>query len=239
MTNFKAAEPTLSRWTKQRQALYQVCHEMTKTGLVVGSSGNASMRLKSTEGDLVLITPMGRDLAKLDPSDLVVIDLEGNPVEEEIPPSSESALHLMAYQRRPDVGAVIHTHPIFATSAAVATDEIPPIIDELVIRIGGGIKVAKYAFPGTEELASNACEALDDRMAVLLRHHGLLTVGSSIEEAMENNLVVERLATIFFYASLLKEAKPLPPAIIKIEKEIYRMRREVEKANGGLHGIGT
>ena len=217
----------------------RVCHELARTSLVAGSSGNASMRLKSPEGDLMLITPMGRTLEGLAPNDLVVVDLEGEPVEEELPPSSESALHLMAYHRRPDVGGVVHTHPIFATAAAVAAEEIPPIIDEVVIKVGGRVKVAEYAFPGTEELAEKACDALEDRMAVLLRHHGLMTVGPSIDEAMDNSLVVERLAQIFFYASLLKEAKPLPPEIIKMEEELYRMRRAVEKARGGLYGIGT
>ena len=229
----------MSRWDKEREDLCRVCHDLVKSNLVIGSNGNASMRLHSPAGDLALITPMGRPLEDLAPMDLAVIDLEGEPVEEELPPSSEAALHLMTYRRRPDVAGVVHTHPIFSTVAAVAAEEIPPIIDEVVIKIGGSVRVAEYAFPGTEELAERACDALEDRMAVLLRHHGLMTVGRSVEEALENSLLVERLADIFLYSSLLKEAKSLPAEVIKIEEELYKMHRSVEKASGESNGNGT
>lgn len=229
----------MGKWEEERQTLCRVCHKLARTGLVAGYSGNASMRLKSPEGDLMLITPMGGNLEGLAPNELAVVDLEGEPVEEDLPPSSESALHLTAYHRRPDVGGVVHTHPVFATAVAVAAEEIPPIIDEVVIKIGGRVKVAEYAFPGTEELAKKALDALEDRMAVLLRNHGLMTVGPSVEEALDNSLAVERLAQVFLYASLLKEVKPLPPEIIKMEEELYQMRQAVEKASGGPYGIGT
>ena len=228
-----------SRWEQERETLCQVCRRLVKTGLVVGSSGNVSMRLKTNDDDLVLITPMGLALEGLNPHELAVIDLEGEPVEEDLPPSSESALHLMVYRRRPDVGSVVHAHPIFSSVAAVSGREIPPIVDEVVIKIGGSVQVAEYAFPGTEELAEKAVDALGNRMAVLLRNHGLMTVGKSAEEALDNSLLVERLAQIFLYTTLSKGANPLPAEVVKIEEELYLMHRSVEKANGGPHGIGA
>lgn len=228
-----------SRWEKERETLCQVCRRLVKTGLVVGSSGNVSMRLKTNDDDLVLITPMGLALEGLNPHELAVIDLEGEPVEEDLPPSSESALHLMVYRRRPDVGSVVHAHPVFSSVAAVSGREIPPIVDEVVIKIGGSVQVAEYAFPGTEELAEKAVDALGDRMAVLLRNHGLITVGKSAEEALDNSLLVERLAQIFLYTTLSKGANPLPAEVVKIEEELYRMHRSAEKASGGPHGIGA
>ena len=229
----------MSRWAEERQVLCHVCQELARTGLVIGSSGNASLRLLSQEGDLVLITPLGRPCDRLTPQELAVIDLEGEPVEEDLPPSSESALHLFIYRRRADVGGVVHTHPIFSSVAAVALDEIPPIIDEMVIKIGGSVKVAEYAFPGTEELAERACEALEDRKAVLLRHHGLLAVGKTIQEALEISQLVERLAHIFLYTYLMKAINPLPPQVVNMEEELYRMRRLAEGANRGDYGNST
>ncbi len=113
----------MGRWEQERSTLCGVCHELARTGLVAGSEGNASMRLSSPEENLLLITPMGRPLANLTPPDLAVINLEGEPVEENLPPSSETALHLKVYRRRPEVKGIIHSHPLFTTVAAVAVEE--------------------------------------------------------------------------------------------------------------------
>lgn len=215
-------------WQPQRESLHSVCRRLVDAGLVSGSSGNVSIRLRSQPDDLVLITARGANLDDLGPHGLSIIDLNGEPVEEELPPSSESALHLGIYSGRPDVGCVIHSHPVYSTVAAVAVCEIPPLIDEVVIKIGGPIPVAEYGFPGSEELAEKALAALGDGMAVLLRHHGLITVGRTPEEALENSLLVERLAQIFLYTSLLGAANPLPEETIELEKELYRMKRAAE-----------
>jgi L-fuculose-phosphate aldolase len=157
-------------------------------------------------------------------------------VEEESPPSSESALHLETYRRRPEIGAVIHTHPIFSTAASISLDELPPIIDEVIIKVGGGVRKAEYAFPGTEELAQRACEALEDRMAALLPHHGLLAVGLDLKGAVEVTLLVERLAQIFLYTSILGQNKSLPEQAARMERELFRMKMSATKAVGGLIG---
>ncbi len=223
---------TSTRWQGERARLQRVCVRLVRAGLVTGSSGNVSMRLRHGGGDLVLITPRGADLEELAPSQLAIIDMEGEPVEEELPPSSESALHLAVYLGRPDVGAVVHTHPVFSSVAAVAGREIPPLLDEVIIKIGGGVRVAEHAFPGTEELAANALHALGDRMAALLRNHGLLTVGKSPETALENSLLVERLAQVFLYTSLTGGANPLPAEAASVEKELYMMQRAAERETG-------
>ena len=215
----------------QRKTISNVCRSLVQTGLVSGSSGNVSLRLRHNPDDLVLITARGADLDDLGPHGLSVIDLFGEPVEEELPPSSESALHLGIYRGRPDVGCVIHSHPIYATVAAVAGREIPPLIDEVVIKIGGPVPVAEYGFPGSEELAEKSLAALGNGMAVLLRHHGLITVGRTPHEALENSLLVERLAQIFLYTSLLGAAHPLPEDTVELEKELYRMKRAAESAD--------
>ena len=219
---------TAQRWHSQRETVVNVCGSLVRSGLVSGSSGNVSLRLRNQPHDLVLITARGADLDDLGPHGLSVIDLDGEPVEEELPPSSESALHLGIYRGRPDVGCVVHSHPVFSTVAAVAGREIPPLIDEVVIKIGGPVPVAEYGFPGSEELAEKALQALDDGMAVLLRHHGLITVGRTPSEALENSLLVERLAQIFLYTTLLGAAHSLPQDTVELEKELYRMKKAAE-----------
>ncbi len=219
----------MGSWPSERRLLWETIDEMVKDGLVAGASGNASLRLQGgAEGALVLITPSNRPYAQMGPEDLVVIDLGGEQVEGELMPSSETALHLKLYKTRPDIGVVVHTHSIFASVAAVAGMAIPPVVDEMVIKVGGSVEVAEYAFPSSEELAERACLALGERNAVLLRNHGMVGVGGTPAEALEVCRLVERVAQIFVFASLLGKASPLPPEIIKIERELFLMSRQAK-----------
>ena len=214
------------RWDPERRTLWEVTREMVKEGLVMGSGGNASLRLSGARDQgLVLITPAGRPYAEMDPADLVVIDLEGDTVQGDLAPSTETALHLRLYRTRGDVRAVMHTHSVYASVCAVAGLEIFPVVDEMVVKVGGPVRVAEYAFPTTEELAERACRALGDRTAVLLRNHGLVGVGRTPREALEVCQLVERVAQIFVYSSLLGRPAALPPEIISIEEELFRMQR--------------
>ena len=102
----------------------------------------------------------------------MVVDLDGKPISEGgLQPSSETQLHLEIYRTRDDVQAVVHTHSVHASAASVVGRDIPPLIDEMLLTIGGPVKVGKYAFPGTQLLAQEACAALGDRNAALLRNH--------------------------------------------------------------------
>ena len=225
------------RWASERQLLWEMTQEMLHSGLVTESNGNASLRLHTDEvQQLVLITPSQLPYSQLTPDDLAVIDLEGAPVEEKHITSSETPLHLQVYEERLDVQAIIHCHSVFASVAAVAGLEVPPIIDEMVIQVGGSVKVAEYGFPATEELAERACQALEHRNAVLLRNHGLLGVGRSAREALEVCYLVERVAQIFIYASLLGKANSLPPEIVQMEEELFQMRQWARTESGGEGG---
>ena len=217
----------MSDWLVERKLLLEVSMEMVGHDLVVASSGNASMRLSGDyKQGVILITPSGKPYRDLTPEDLVAIDLEGDQVEGEQVPSSESALHLALYKARADIDAIIHTHSTFVSVASVAGVEIPPIVDEMVMKIGGSLPVAEYGFPSTEELASRACQAIGDRNAVVLRNHGLVGVGPDPWEALEVCLLAERVAKIFVYASLLGQAKTIPQEVIEIERELFKMQRE-------------
>lgn len=212
---------------EERKLLWDVVMELARVGLVAGSNGNASMRL---DAETLLITPTGRSYRTLTPDDLLIIDRDGGPVEGDSTPSSEAALHLAIYRARPDAGAVIHTHSPYATIAAVAALEIPPLVDEVVYKVGGSIPVADYAFPSTEDLGSNAVACMGEGNAILLRNHGLVSLGRNPWEAFDLCHLVERLAHTFIYATLLGKANPIPAEYVELEQELFLMKRRASVA---------
>lgn len=216
------------QWSEQRTELTEATREMYRRGLVGAYSGNTSLRLTGAgEDSLLLVTPTHHPYYRLQPDELVVVNLEGEPVSPApMPPSSETRLHLEIYRRRPDVQAVAHTHSIYASVAAVIGRDIPPLIDEMLMTIGGPIKVSTYAFPGTQELAEQAYAALGDRNAALLRNHGAVGVGPDIWEALEVCDLVERLAQIFVHARNFgpRAASSLPEDAIATEMQLFRER---------------
>lgn len=217
-------------WKEERHAVLQAAKEMVRRGLVTGTAGNVSARLPALDGrNLYLITPAAKSYETMTENDLVVVDDEVEPQDGEKVPSSESLLHLAVYQRRCDVRAIMHTHSVFASVAAVTGRPIPPVVDELVVYVGGQVEVAEYGMPSSQRLADNAAKALGDRKAVILRHHGLSAVGSSAQEALEICSLVERVAQIYFYAALSGMAATLPSEVVASEQEIYRMRSGIQK----------
>ena len=132
-------------WHEARERLLAVAKRMSAEGLVVGTSGNASLRLPIADG--ILITPRGLPYETMTAADMVALDLQGESTEGELAPSSESHMHLAVYEARPDVRGMVHTHSVYASAAAVTGVSIPPILDEMVIVLGGVVRVADYGFP--------------------------------------------------------------------------------------------
>ena len=200
---------------------------MVELGLTTGASGNVSMRLAASEPpELLALTPSRKAYSDLKDEDIVVADLDLEPVDGDLTPSSESLMHVGIYRARPDVGAVIHTHSPFCSVAAMTGLEIPPILDEMVVYIGGAVQVSEYAFPSTQALADNVCAALGDRNAALIRNHGAVGVGRDLDEALEVCALAERAAHVFVYASLLGKVSTLPVDVVEAEKAIYNMGRQ-------------
>ena len=213
-------------WSEEKQEVMDACRRIAAAGLVAGSSGNVSRRAVGPDGaPLVVITPTRLPYHRLTVDDILVIDLEGDPVEGEGVPSSETLVHLAAYRARADVGAVIHTHSLYASALSVAGLEIPPIFDEQVVFLGGPVPVAEYAIAGSQELADNACAALGEGNAVLLSNHGVVGVGADLDEAAGVCELVERLAQVYVFAHGLGQVRPLPDNAVEVEKKIFRMSR--------------
>jgi len=164
-------------------------------GLVKGTWGNISIK----DGNFIYITPSGIPYDVLTEDDISVVEMNGTHVSG-LKPSSELPTHLEIYRVRKDVNAIVHTHPVFSTTISLVSNFIPPLVEDAVMILGPKINVAEYALPGTLKLAQNVIEALENNHAVILKNHGLITVGQDINEALTASLVCEKTAEIFLYA---------------------------------------
>ena len=212
------------RWENEKRAVVDAAQRMLSLGLVAATSGNVSIYLGEENGSrLLAVTPMSMPYESMKPDDIMVIDFEGDVIEGEGNPSSESMTHIAVYNSRTDVKCVIHTHSVYASALAVTGTDLPPILDELVTYLGGPVKVAEYGFSGTEELGERACAALEDRNAVILRNHGALCVGRTVDEALRCCELLERAANIYVHASALGNIEVLPPDVVEAERNIFKM----------------
>ncbi|MEU3944762.1 class II aldolase/adducin family protein [Streptomyces sp. NPDC029526] len=171
-------------------------------GLVVGTSGNVSVRV----GDVVLVTPSGVPYDRLTPEDLTGVDLDGRQVRGSLVPTSELPLHL-AVHRTTGARAVVHTHAVHATAVSTLVDELPPI-HYMAAALGGPVRVAPYAPYGSDELAAHALRALRDRSGCLLRNHGTLTHGTTLDQAYDRTAQLEWMCRLWLTASSVPHLTP-------------------------------
>ena len=207
-----------------KQQLLQAAKEMLHSGLVEGTAGNLSARLP--DGNVVL-TPSSLDYRTMELDDLVVCDLDGNVVEGHRSPTSEKALHLTALGKHTDVNAAMHCHSQFCTMFALARRPIPPVIEEVVVYLGGEVVVAEYRTTGSNELAEEVARHVGDRAAVLMANHGLFVVGRDPLNALGLAHLVERTAEIVHGAEQLGGITPLPDEIVERFSSYYRMGRGI------------
>lgn len=169
---------------------------MLNSGYTVETWGNISYRDKET--NLVYLTPSGLDYTKINEDDVVVCNLDGDIVEGTRKPTIETALHLAIYKARPEANAVVHTHPIYSTVFSCCEEDIPLVIDEAAQTLGGTVKTAEYALPGSPELAENCVAALGaESNACLLKAHGAVCVGEDMDSAFKVSKILEVTAEIY------------------------------------------
>ena len=209
-----------------KRQVADVARKMAELGLVSGTSGNVSARLLD---GLIAITPMGRRCEEVSMDDVVVVDGDLFPVDGDLAPSSESLLHAAIYEARPDVGGIVHTHAVYSSAAAVAGLAIPPIVDEMVVALGGEVRVSEYAPPASAAVAERVCEALGTRDAALIRNHGAVGVGVSPRAALDASILTERAAKIFVLSSTLGRPGTLPDDVVASEAAIFEMRRTARR----------
>jgi L-fuculose-phosphate aldolase len=193
--------------TSERHAIIEACLEMNRTGLNQGTSGNISVR----HGDGMLITPTALPYSRMTPADIVRMSFDGS-TEGPQKPSSEWRFHLDILRARPEIGAVVHAHPPFATTLAIAGRSIPAVHYMVAAAGGTDIRCAPYATFGTEDLSRHALAALEARRACLLAHHGMIAIGATLDKAMWLAVEVEALARQYHGCLVLGEVPVLDDA---------------------------
>lgn len=170
----------------------EVCRlhlELPRNNLVAWTSGNVSAR--DPETGYVVIKPSGLKYEEMQAAHMVVVDLAGKVVEGTLKPSSDTASHLYIYRQRPDVDGIVHTHSAYATAFAALGRPIPVYLTAIADEFGGPIPCGGFALIGGEEIGRVVVEAIGDSPAVLLKNHGVFTVGATAEAALKAAVMVE------------------------------------------------
>jgi len=199
-----------------RERLVKVGREIYAHGFVPGTVGNISARIPNT--DTILIKPSGVSMGALKPEDLAIVDLQGKQIKGELSLSIETPMHTAIYRTRDNVQGVVHSHAPTATAFGVAGIEIVPTLIEMFLFIPKGVPIVPFEFPGTQELAEAVQKKIKDFDAIILENHGIVTVGPSIEDACNLNILVEECAKTQFIATLL--AGPNAITMEKIRKKL-------------------
>lgn len=195
--------------TQLREEIVRVTRIMAQQRLARSSDGNISVRLAE---DRFLITPRSMYKMSLQPDDLVIVDAEGQMLEgrEGKSPTSETAMHMEVYRQRPDVNAVLHAHPPYATALTVVGIPFPTeYLPEVLIALGP-VPTAPYARPQTVALAESIRELIREHNNVLLSHHGSISVARTLEKALISLERIEHTAYTYFLTRSLGDPIPLP-----------------------------
>ncbi|MCE9645190.1 MAG: class II aldolase/adducin family protein [Chloroflexi bacterium] len=205
MLNF----PSSAGETDLRMAVMEcgrICYERR---LMTSNDGNVSVRM---DDGLILITPSGLSKGRLTSEDLLVVDIEGNVIsaKDGRRPSSETPMHLEVYKQREDVRAVVHAHPIFATTLTVSGLDFPvDVLPEVLLTLGD-VPVTAYATPSSHEDAEVIRPFVKEHNALLLCQHGSLTYGKNLDEALIHLERIEHVSEIFWRAKMLGTVRRVP-----------------------------
>jgi L-fuculose-phosphate aldolase len=207
-----------------KKMVVDVSRQLAEEKFLAGTGGNISALVEGE--DLVAITPSSRDYLTMKPEDICIVDFDRKPVEGEFRPSVETGMHIAVYKTRQDVNAIIHTHQVYPSMFAIIGEPIPPLFDEQVGNMGDVVSVVPYGLSGSQDLLNNISAAVTNMCnAFLLQNHGALLLGRSMEKAVINVKLMEKVAHAYCLAlSTHKPVQLLPTnassllfALLKVE----------------------
>jgi L-ribulose-5-phosphate 4-epimerase len=188
--------------------------ELVSNNLVAWTSGNVSARVPGAGGSpgLMVIKPSGISYPDLTPESMVVCDLDGARLDGDYSPSSDTAAHAYVYRNLPDVGGVVHTHSSYATAWAARGEPVPCVVTAMADEFGGEIPVGPFALIGGDQIGRGVVATLKGHRspAVLMRSHGVFTIGVTARQAVKAAVMCEDAARTVHLARMLGEPKPLP-----------------------------
>jgi len=174
---------------KLKEELVELHLELPKHNLVVWTGGNVSAR--DPETGLVVIKASGIRYEEMRPEHMVVVDIDGKIIEGALKPSSDTASHLYIYKHRPDVGGVVHTHSAYATAFAAVNKPIPVVLTAIADEFGGPIPCGGFALIGDEAIGKVVLDNIGESPAILLKNHGVFTIGKNARSAVKAAVMTE------------------------------------------------
>jgi len=197
-----------------RETVARLHGELTRNGLVAWTAGNVSGRVPGQ--DLMVIKPSGVSYDELTAASMVVCDLEGNVVDGEHAPSSDTAAHAYVYRHMPEVGGVVHTHSTYATAWAARGEPIPCVLTMVADEFGGEVPVGPFALIGDDAIGRGIVETLrhSRSRAVLMAGHGPFTIGRDARDAVKAAVMLEDVARTVHVARQLGTPAALPPTAV-------------------------
>ena len=205
-----------ANWTEEearlRKAICEIGALAYQRNFIVGADGNISARMAD---GTILITPAGAMKGFLDPKQIAHIDMQGEVVDGGPGASTERGIHIVAYEERPEMKAVVHAHPPHAVAMTIAGIDLQtPFIPEIVVTLGG-IPTVPFGTPGTNELGDSIRATLRCSDTVLMTHHGSVTLGANLLDAYKKLDMVEHTAKILYLAHSVGKAQPLDPENVR------------------------
>ncbi|WP_019241223.1 MULTISPECIES: class II aldolase/adducin family protein [Bacillus] len=195
--------------------------KIVQTGLVVGAGGNLSMR----EGDFMYISPSGFDLQEIEDHQWVKVNIKTGEILSNLKPSSELLMHLECFRNRPDIQAVLHSHPSYSIGVSSAGHEIPMLFPDFPAMVNQ-VSYLEYMIPTTDVLANAVADVIKESDVVVMRNHGVLTVGKTLKEAYFFMQLIEESAKVYTIASTVGTPRTLTKqeckALRELSSEKYR-----------------
>jgi L-ribulose-5-phosphate 4-epimerase len=193
---------------KLKEELVELHLELPKNNLVAWTGGNVSAR--DAETGLVVIKASGIRYEEMRPEHMIVVDLDGKIVEGNLKPSSDTASHVYIYKHRPDVGGVVHTHSAYATAFAAVNKPIPVVLTAIADEFGGSIPCGGFAVIGDESIGKIVVESIGKSPAVLLKNHGVFTIGKNARSAVKAAIMTEDNAKTVWLAMQIGVPEEIP-----------------------------
>jgi len=203
----------------QKREIIKAGMNLDRYGLIALSGGNVSARMDSGE---VLVTPSGMIYEDMVEDDVVVMDIEGNIIEGSRKPSSDTDAILYIFKHRPDLKAVVHTHQPYATAISLLEDEFRADLTTLANACAGNVKVTPFSSPGSEDMGIDTVKYLGDSLAVILAHHGVMTVGTSVKQALYAAVYLEESARAYLAARAVGPIRHLSDAQIQQSVDVFK-----------------
>lgn len=207
-------------YTNKKRELIDGAIKLIKYGIIKMSAGNLSVRC-GDNSELIIVTPSGMDYEEVKEKDLILLNMDKEIIEGSGKPSYDMDALIYIYKNMPEVNAIIHTHQVFATSVGLISNKLPGITTTLANAVGGEVTVAPFSSAADIEMGKKTVDFINNKKAIILKNHGVITIGKSIKEALYAAVYLEEAARIFCITKAIGDPDILSDDEIKQAVKIF------------------